>query len=152
MAELTLVSFAALLTQVVESLPAARHEALEQAAVVVEKESKRVIGTYEYGWRQLRESTQDGRASAGFPPNEPLLVTGELRESIEHNSDTNDAHIGSNNEKAIWQELGTTGIPPRSFLAMAAARKEKEVVDILGGAGYQLLIGGSPRFIGPTKP
>jgi hypothetical protein len=37
-------------------------------------------------------------------------------------------HVGSNNDKAVWQELGTSrGIPPRSFLVGAAMRMERRI-------------------------
>lgn len=147
MAEMTLLGFAGLLTQLGVGIPAAQHEGLEKAAVIVETESKRVIGTYEYGWPPLKPETVARKANGDTP----LLETGAMRESIQHNSDTNDAHIGSNEDKALWQEMGTVHIPPRSFLAEAARRKEKEVVDAIGDAVFIHLVGGG-GMIGPTKP
>jgi hypothetical protein len=48
-------------------------------------------------------------------------------------SSATEAHIGSNNDKAVWQELGTSrGIPPRPFLAGALHHKADEVVLIIG--------------------
>jgi len=108
---------------------------LEEAAQIIETEAKRVIGTYEYGWPQLDAATQRARERKGFNPNDPLLMTGELRDSIQHYVDPNalKAEVGSNNPKALWQELGTSrGIPPRSFLLGAAMRKEKEIVQRTG--------------------
>jgi phage gpG-like protein len=107
------------------------HEALEHAAVIVEDESKRVIGTYDYGWAPLKPATV-ARKSNG---DTPLLETGEMRESIEHVVQGKSAHVGSNNDKAVWQELGTSrGIPPRSFLGEAARRKGPEVAQAIGAA------------------
>jgi hypothetical protein len=40
--------------------------------------------------------------------NTPLLETGEMRASIEWNADAHHGFVGSNNDKAIWQELGTS--------------------------------------------
>jgi hypothetical protein len=105
-------------------------EALEEAAVMVETEAKRVIGTYEYGWPRLQPSTIARKGA-----DTPLLETGELRDSIEHY--TPDVgplatYVGSNNPKAMWMELGTVHIPPRSFLLAAAMHKEKEVREKLG--------------------
>jgi hypothetical protein len=57
----------------------------------------------------------------------PLLETGELRASIEWNSHGNEGHVGSNNDKAVWHELGTAKIPPRSFLVGAAVRMEPKI-------------------------
>jgi phage gpG-like protein len=108
-------------------------DALEEGAQVIEDEAKRVIGTYDYDWPQLAPSTQEERTKQGFPANEPLLRTGELRDSIEHTivSD-HEAQIGSNLDIAVYQELGTRTIPPRSFLAQAAAHKEEDVGEKVG--------------------
>jgi hypothetical protein len=40
--------------------------------------------------------------------NTPLLETGEMRASIEWNAEGNEGRVGSNNEKAVWHELGTS--------------------------------------------
>jgi hypothetical protein len=63
-----------------------------------------------------------------------LYETGELRDSIEHSVDRDEltATVGSNNPKAVWQELGTVHIPARSFLAGAAMRKEAEIHALFG--------------------
>lgn len=110
----------------------ADHCALDVAGQIVEDEAKRVIGTYDYGWEQLAESTQDQRGYLGYPDNEPLLRTGEMRDSIQHKASDTEVHIGSDNPKAEWQELGTRRIPPRSFLMGAAIHKAHEVVDAIG--------------------
>lgn len=128
MKEFSLTGFAAFLGGLAEA-KALNHHALESAAEIVETEAKRVIGTYDYGWPPLAESTL-ARKSADTP----LLETGEMRDSIEHTVHGNEAHIGSNDDKAVWHELGTATIPPRSFLMGAAVAKEKEVVDKIGRA------------------
>ena len=111
----------------------AKHHALEKACEVVEKEAKEVIGTYQYNWPQLAESTQEKRVKEGFSANDPLLRTGEMRDSIEHNVHGDTGYVGSNNDKAVFQELGTSrGIPPRSFLMGAAMHKKEEVGKTLG--------------------
>src|SRR5580700_12227932 len=99
MKTLNLEEFAALMMKIGVEMPAAQHAALERAAQLVEFEAKRVIGTYEYGWPLLADSTV-ARKSA----DSPLLETGEMRDSIQHNSSPTEAHIGSDNDKAVWQE------------------------------------------------
>lgn len=124
----TLVGFAAHLGHMVAEIEHVNHHALESAARIVEKEAKRVIGTYDYGWPPLAESTLAHKSA-----DTPLLETGEMRESIKHVADSKEAHIGSDEDKAVWQELGTRrGIPPRSFLAGALQHKAEEVVDEIG--------------------
>src|SRR5690348_3170601 len=94
------------------------HAALEKAAVEVEKRAKDKIGEYQDAvgpfekWRELADSTKADRVRKGFPENEPLLRTGEMRDSIEHKVADHEAHIGSDNSIALYQELGTSRIPP----------------------------------------
>src|ERR1700733_4246166 len=99
-------------------LPHAREVALETACKMIVAEAKSAIGTYTFEWPQLAESTQAERAREGYPANEPLLRTGEMRDSISYTIDKpgEEATVGSTSEIALWQELGTGKIPPRPFL------------------------------------
>lgn len=98
-----------------------QHHALEKGGKIIEEEAKRVIGTYDYNWPPLAESTVARKGT-----DDPLLETGELRDSITHIVRGNSVFIGSDLEKAVWQELGTSKIPPRSFLMGAAVHKGEE--------------------------
>lgn len=153
-----------LLTRVAVEMPMVEHEALERAAVVIETEAKRVIGTYDYGWPQLADSTQHDRQQKGFAANEPLLRTGQMRDSIEHKVGEHEAHVGSNDQRAVWQELGTSrGIPPRSFLMGAGIHKRRQVIEETGrifsaainlseSQAYGHFVSGQTRVLGPIKP
>lgn len=116
-------------------------KSIETAAKIVETEAKRVIGTYDYGWPQLAEATQDERERLGHTRNEPLLRTGEhIRDTIEHTIVSDEeAQIGSNSDIAVYQELGTAKIPARSFLAQAAIHKEAEIALQTGEAVVAIL-------------
>ena len=135
------------LSSVIPETLIAQHHGLEKAAVVIETEAKAEIGVYQdeigdiVAWAELADSTKVDRLSKGFTENDPLLRTGELRDSIEHQSALTEAVVGSNSEIAVFQELGTEKMPPRSFLAGAAMRKEEEVVAILGESVVTALIG-----------
>lgn len=131
----TLTSFGAALAVALSKHDATVKRNLERAAKMLETESKRVIGTYEYGWTPLAASTLARKAA-----DTPLLETGEMRASIEHKTFPKEAYVGSNNQKAVWQELGTDRIPPRSFLGEAAHRKEKEIQRIVGDHTAQMLL------------
>ena len=133
---MNLSEFASFLTSiaVTDSLETAT---MEKVGQLVETESKRVIGTYDYGWPQLSEYTLARKEA-----NTPLLETGEMRESIGHTTMGNETSIGSNEDKALWQELGTAKIPPRSFLQGAAVHKEEEIIKLIGESFHQYLIGG----------
>ncbi len=58
----------------------------------------------------------------------PWLRAGDLRESITHQAIESTAVIGSNDPVAVFQELGTSTIPPRPFLAPTAAAEADGVV------------------------
>ena len=124
-----------------------RHDCLERAAVEIEARAKEKIGEYQgqagpfEAWAPLAQSTQDSRESAGYTPDDPLLVTGAMRDSIEHNVQGEEAHIGSNDDKAVWQELGTETIPARSFLGGAAFELEPKIQREIGLAYVAHLAG-----------
>jgi HK97 gp10 family phage protein len=96
----------------------AENEALDVAAKMICDEAKHVIGTYEYDWPKLAESTQAERERKGYPANEPLLRTGAMRDSISYTitEPGKKALIGSPSDIAVYQELGTSTIPARPFL------------------------------------
>ena len=140
-----------------------QQESLEKAAQIVEKRAKEIIGHYQTDtgpfdqWRALAESTLSEKKRLGYaPPDNPLLRTGEIRESIEHTVEARRALIGSNNDIAVYQELGTHGpnpgpdgyhVPPRSFLGAAAFQKETEVEEILGDAIIEQVIFGETGIV-----
>jgi phage gpG-like protein len=126
----------------------ATHKALERAATVVEKEAQASIGTYQpaagpfAAWAQLADSTHADKEKLGYsPPDNPLLREGDLRDSIGHVVSGHEAAVGSNSDVAVYQELGTRHMPPRSFLAGSAVRKEGDVVEILGEGAVAALVG-----------
>ena len=117
------------------------HHTMKKVGELVEKEAKAAIGTYKFKWPELAESTQEDRSRQGFPANEPLLRTGELRDSIGHRAEGASVSIGSNNDKAVWQELGTARIPPRPFLQGAALEKKDEILNMIGEDYVKRLMG-----------
>lgn len=141
--DFNLDSMAAHLLKLSMAMPLAEQTALHKAAEIVETEAKAEIGTYQSSagsfaaWAPLKESSISRKANGDTP----LLETGEMRDSIGSVVVGNEAHVGSNNDKAVWQELGTSrGIPPRSFLGGAAVRKSSDVKDIIGHTMHGSLI------------
>jgi phage gpG-like protein len=116
----------------IKQLEHGEHEALEWIGRVVEAEAKSAIGTYRYNWPQLAESTQAERAHEGYPANEPLLRSGEMRDSIGHVVGDHEVQVGSNSDIAVYQELGTKSIPPRSFLVNAVKASIPAIKEISG--------------------
>lgn len=129
------------------AVKAAEGRALKKAALIVEAEAKREIGTYQGAvgplpaWAPLAEATQADRVRQGYPADEPLLRTGEVRDSIGHAVGNGVAVVGSNSDKAVWQEMGTKTIPPRSFLAGALLRKLPEVKTAMAGEVVAAVLG-----------
>ena len=105
--------------------------AMTKAAKLVRDEAKRVLGTYDYGWPSLAASTIEHKKHGDTP----LLETGDLRNSIKYSVSEHEFTVGSNSPKALWHELGTSRIPPRSFIGGAAQAKIDEVHEIMG-KGY----------------
>jgi phage gpG-like protein len=118
----TLLGMAAKLAQVAIDTDLACTIALTEAAEMVHEAAVALIGHPNSAWAALAESTL-ARKSADTP----LLETGEMRASIEHVVRGRSAFVGSNNDKAVWQEFGTARIPPRSFIGMAAIECEERI-------------------------
>ena len=111
------------------------HKALDAGAKRIEKDARESIGTYQDAagpfpeWAALADSTVKDRVRQGYAPDEPLLREGDLRDSITHQVEgASEAVIGSNDDVAVYQELGTVHIPPRPFLGLAAVHNEHRLV------------------------
>jgi HK97 gp10 family phage protein len=143
MSELTFDSMAVFALHLAESAVAVRiaeHHALTKAAKLIEKTAKAEIGAYQPAvgpfdaWAPLADSTVADRTSKGFTPDDPLLRSGELRDSIGYEVSGNEAAIGSTSDVMVYQELGTSKIPPRPVLGPAAYSNKEAVQAILGKA------------------
>lgn len=130
----------------------ALHEGLDRAAACVEKRAKAEIGTYQPAvgefpeWPELAPSTQSERERKGFTPNDPLLRTGELRDSISHETHGLEAVIGSTSDIMIYQELGTVmngkvHVPARPVLGPAVFQEKETIERLIGAAAVGGIIG-----------
>ena len=123
------------------------HHALEKVGVIVEKRAKEKIGEYQVqtgpfeAWKELADYTKADRVNKGFSENDPLLRTGDLRDSIGHQVHGSEVDIGSASDIAVYQELGTIKIPPRSFLGGALIENMEEVMNIVGESARAYLFG-----------
>src|SRR5450432_2515129 len=120
-----------------KDLDRAEHEIIRRACVMVWTEARRVLGTDGYNWPALSPETLAHKTHAGM-----LLETGEMRESLEWTAHENEGWVGSNNDKAVWHELGTAKSPPRSFLMGAARAKEAEIHAMAAKAVAAVVSGG----------
>ncbi len=131
----------------VATLKAAEH-GLNQATKLIQEDAKARIGEYQDAagpfpaWANLAESTVNDRISKGFSPDEPLLRTGDLRESIEREVKGLEGVVGSKSDIALYQEMGTERIPPRPFLGPAAFNNKAKIQKLIGDAVFTALTGG----------
>lgn len=135
----SIMEFAKFLGEAAAEAEASAHKELDRAARAVQRRAKADIGHYQMNtgqfapWAPLADSTVADKARQGFaPPDNPLLRTGEMRNSIERHVEEHEAVVGSNSEIAVFQELGTDRMPPRSFLGAAAFQEAEAVAAILG--------------------
>jgi len=71
----------------------------------------------------------------------PLLRTGELRDSIEYTVSGLEGAVGSDSEIPVFQALGTSRIPPRSFLVSSAMASEDKIHRMAAAATIGALSG-----------
>ena len=142
----SLSDFAAHCLTMAADVEHAKEVAVERACVIVEKEAKKAIGTYRYGWTPLKPST----ITRKWGEDTPLLATGEMRRSIGHvvwrEGKDVIGEVGSNNMKAAYHELGTSYIPPRSFLMGAAMRKEAQIQAMTQRLIISAMVRGGPHY------
>lgn len=149
-----LTSFAALgeaLAGAVGRLEVTLQAVATASAEMVEAEAKSEFGTYQRSnmgpfrsWEELAASTKERRLQEGFAENDPLLKTGELRESITHSVGPASFAVGSESKVMLWQELGVdkTNLPPRPVLQTALFRMTGNIQEVLGWSVKTTLEGG----------
>lgn len=144
----SLAAFAAELVTLDAKVRAQLEEGLKKVALKVEKTAKDEIGTYQSAvgpypaWEPLADSTRADRVSKGYTENDPLLRSGQLRDSISHVTRGLEADIGSDSDIAVFQELGAAHIPPRPFLGPAVEHNHAAIRKMIGGAVVKGLLGG----------
>jgi hypothetical protein len=137
----SLLGFIAELPAIERDLHAAGPKIIEQACKIIQKKAKAAIGKEHEEWAPLAESTIADKAHHGYPTPKPLLTTGELRDSIEYTVHGNQGSVGSNLDRAVYMELGTSRIPPRSFLVSSAIASEDKIHRMAGATAVAALSG-----------
>ncbi len=133
----------------------AQRAELQRLSKIIKEDAKAQLGHYQPAvgplpaWADLAEFTKAARARAGHAPDEPLLVTGHLRDSIHYRTEIGKAVIGSDSDIAVYQELGTPNaehpIPPRPFLGGAAFRHSANIAESLATAVAEAFAGHDPH-------
>lgn len=91
---------------------------------------------------RVREGLSEPPGGAGH--NEPWLQSGALRDSVGAQAEGLQAAVGSSDPAAVPQELGTSRMPARPFLAPVAAEMGEEVARAVAAAVVAALRGDSP--------
>jgi len=150
----TLASFSELAnvleTRAVAAVAAAR-AALTEGAQLVKKTAQEKIGEYQPAagdlpaWAPLSPVTQADRVAKGFSPDNPLLRTGALRDSIEIRPVTEDdvlvgvfdpemETIAGAMEYGYYNVRAQTPVPPRSFIRGSAFELARPIGESIGKA------------------
>jgi HK97 gp10 family phage protein len=138
-----------------EHLLVLRHElhkhterGLGKALQVIETDAKEQIGQYQAAvgphpaWAPLAESTEAEKARLGYPTDAPLLRTGELQESFQHEAHGDEGVVGSTDPIMVYHEFGTEKMPPRPVVGPAAFKSKEKIEQILGRALVEGIVDG----------
>lgn len=123
----SLLQFIAELPAIERDVQAAGPKIVEQACKIVQARARRTIGTNQEMWAPLAESTIADKARRGYATPKPLLRTGEMKDSIQYTAKGLEGCVGSDLDRAYYQEMGTAHMPPRSFLRSAAIVSEDRI-------------------------
>lgn len=111
---------------------------LEDAAALLTEKARDNVGQYHDAvgpvpaWAPLADATKADRVSQGYTEDDPLLRSGELRDSIGHEVSGNTAWVGSTSDLAPLHEFGTSRMPPRPIFGTALYENISEVVHQVG--------------------
>jgi hypothetical protein len=143
---MTLDELAAMLDRGAAEAPMKIAEDLKVFGEVVAKESRAMLG-HEHGniWPALAASTLADKERKGFPVPSPLLRTGSMQHSIEAKIESSvvshTLFVGSSERVAAFQEMGTSRIPPRPFLATSMLQNLPVAAEMFGKLAVSLLTG-----------
>jgi hypothetical protein len=136
---------------VVESCDAVLEQGLRAVTKSLLKDTREKFGEYQSGagpypdWMPLAEVTKNDRVRLGFPEDEPLLRTGDLRDSYYAEVDGLEGGVGSDEEKALAHEVGNPlkNLPARSTLGIAFAENEQKLFELTGVSMEALIVAGN---------
>lgn len=155
MKEFSPLEFADKLIEIHAQELAELHNGLEKVAKHIERVAKDEFGIYQPAvgpfppWEELADSTKLDRLNQGYDPDEPLLRTGKLRDSISHRTEGLEATIGSTSQVMVYHEFGTSKMPPRPVLGPAVYRSKEQIMEIVAKAAMAGLASGQvPAVIG----
>lgn len=140
----SLIGFSEHLIKASVAIAEGAHVGLKVCAELIQKTAQAEIGEYQPAvgpfpaWAPLSEATLADKEAKGYEIPNPLLRTGDLRDSIQYEVSAFEAIIGSTSPIAAFQEFGTnstgwgSGIPPRPFIGSATYRNKDNIIAVLG--------------------
>lgn len=132
----TIQNFVGFLGHVAAGISKAEHRGLDKAGALIEAEARKKIGLENEGWAPLAPSTIERKTAAGhvgrISATDPLFATGELRASLSHEVKDRAVYIGTPDHVGVYQEIGTSRIPPRPFLSAAAHEHGAQAAKLAG--------------------
>lgn len=149
----TYQSFGALaraLERAAAELPETYAAAMQAGAESVKRDAQARIGHRQPGWQELAESTVAEKTRLGYAgvpvpggdgDQNPLLRTGDMRDSIKAEASAEGFVVGSADDVLAYQELGTSRIPPRPVLGPALLNTAPALTSVLGAAVEKTLAG-----------
>lgn len=124
--------------------------ALERCLVLIQNTAQMEFGHYQSAtgsfpaWPELAESTKERRETLGYTPNDPLLMSGQMRADSGHEVSGLEGVVGSFDPKMPYHEFGTMTIPARPVWGPAALKNRDRIEMYLGAAVVNGLFGGDP--------
>ncbi len=111
---------------------------LEKVGAMASTLAASYLGHYQPGWSPLKPETIERKATG----DSPLLETGEMRDSITHEVLPAELAVivGSTDKIAVYQELGTSRIPPRPFIEPAMKHALPFAEETFGKIAVQILM------------
>lgn len=113
------------------------HRALETACRVVEDEAKSGMGNYKFNFVPLQPRTIARKLNGDTP----LVETGALKASIQHNVFGHSGFVGTDDDKGFFNFLGTSRIPARDPIRSAVGQSGDKV-EMKIGRDFAAWIGG----------
>ncbi len=141
---MTSEQFAEALAETITTIRPRLEIGLDKVGELAQTMAASYIGHYQEGWPPLAASTLADKAAKGFAVPAPLLRTGEMRDSIKRELDPVELEVvvGSSDPKALWQERGTSRIPPRPFLGPAMLHALPFAEETFGAIAVKILMMG----------
>lgn len=143
---ITLDAFIARLERAIVEVKPEIAAGLEKVGQLAESIAAELPGHYQPGWAPLAESTLRDKERQGYPVPSPLKRTGKMAGSYRKEVDPFDLVlvIGSPKKEALWQEEGTSRIPPRPVTEPALKNSLPFASDVFGKIAVSLLTGEKP--------